>query len=229
MRGGVGHRAPPTNLPLAPAQYRLRSRLCNGRLYVGDIDSALTLGAGNHRPLFAFIRTRNPLGSEGHTSVAKRISKTNIQNEYPKRIQRRRGARFRLPCSDARLSNDIRELENSRIGVESLHTRLSKDTHHLIEDRRLQLMKPTPVLVKTACSALIDEASTLCHGEEWLRWRGSRDRSRNGRQCRDSQCHSFVLMETPRRSRHGVNGTKTGRTRRTCPASRSSTDERERG
>ena len=45
--------------------------------------------------------------------------------------------------------------------VISLHARLSKETQHLLDERRLRLMKPTAVLVNTARSGLVDEQALV--------------------------------------------------------------------
>jgi glyoxylate reductase len=43
--------------------------------------------------------------------------------------------------------------------VVSLHCPLTPETHHLLDTRRLQLMKPTAVLVNTARGACVDDAA----------------------------------------------------------------------
>lgn len=45
--------------------------------------------------------------------------------------------------------------------IVSLHSRLSETTHHLIDERRLRLMKPTAIFVNTARSGLVDEKALL--------------------------------------------------------------------
>jgi D-3-phosphoglycerate dehydrogenase len=45
--------------------------------------------------------------------------------------------------------------------VVSIHARLSAETHHLIGERQLRLMKPTAVLVNTARSGLVDEPALI--------------------------------------------------------------------
>jgi len=45
----------------------------------------------------------------------------------------------------------------------SLHTPLLKSTYHLIDKRRLELMKPTAYLINTARGAVIDEAALVEH------------------------------------------------------------------
>lgn len=43
----------------------------------------------------------------------------------------------------------------------SIHTAYSNETHHLIDDRRLDLMKPNAILINTARGACIDEAALV--------------------------------------------------------------------
>lgn len=45
--------------------------------------------------------------------------------------------------------------------VVSLHARLSAETRHLLDERKLRLMKPTAVLVNTARSGLVDEPALV--------------------------------------------------------------------
>ena len=45
--------------------------------------------------------------------------------------------------------------------VVSIHARLSAETHHLVGDKQLRLMKPTAVLVNTARSGLVDEPALV--------------------------------------------------------------------
>jgi len=49
----------------------------------------------------------------------------------------------------------------TRADFVSVHTPLTKDTRHLIDDRRLRLMKPTAVIVNTARGPVIDEAALV--------------------------------------------------------------------
>jgi D-3-phosphoglycerate dehydrogenase len=46
-----------------------------------------------------------------------------------------------------------------RSEVISIHARLTEESHHLIGERELRLMKPTAILVNTARSGLVDEAA----------------------------------------------------------------------
>jgi glyoxylate reductase len=51
----------------------------------------------------------------------------------------------------------------------SVHTPLTKDTRHLIDERRLRLMKPTSVIVNTARGPVIEEAALVkALREEWI-------------------------------------------------------------
>jgi len=47
--------------------------------------------------------------------------------------------------------------------VVSLHTPLTPDTHHLINARRLGLLKPTAILINTARGPIIDESALVEH------------------------------------------------------------------
>jgi glyoxylate reductase len=47
----------------------------------------------------------------------------------------------------------------ARADVVTLHVPLTPDTHHLVDGRRLALMKPTAVLVNTARGAVVDEVA----------------------------------------------------------------------
>jgi D-3-phosphoglycerate dehydrogenase len=48
----------------------------------------------------------------------------------------------------------------------SIHVPLNRDTRHLIDDRRLGLMKPTAVLINTARGAIIDEMALVAALQE---------------------------------------------------------------
>ena len=43
----------------------------------------------------------------------------------------------------------------------SIHTPLTKETHHLIGERELNLMKPTAILINTARGPIVDEKALL--------------------------------------------------------------------
>ena len=81
------------------------------------------------------------------------------------RLVRRRLTGFRAhvlvcdPAAVAEPGTEIVELENllRRSDVVSLHVPLTSATRHLIDRRRLALMRPEAVLVNTARGALIDE------------------------------------------------------------------------
>jgi hydroxypyruvate reductase 1 len=47
--------------------------------------------------------------------------------------------------------------------VVSLHCNLDKTTHHLMNKARLNMMKPTAVLVNAARGPVIDEAALVQH------------------------------------------------------------------
>ncbi len=49
----------------------------------------------------------------------------------------------------------------ARADFVSIHTPLTKETRHLIDERRLRLMKPTAVIVNTARGPVIDEAALV--------------------------------------------------------------------
>ena len=64
------------------------------------------------------------------------------------------GARIVLAGRDANLDALLPDAD-----VVSLHTPLTPETRHLIDARRLRLMKPTAVLVNTARGPVVDEAA----------------------------------------------------------------------
>lgn len=69
-----------------------------------------------------------------------------------------------LPESRAReLGVDLLPLDEllPRVDVVTLHLPLTPETRHLIDRRRLALMRPTAILVNTARGALVDEAALL--------------------------------------------------------------------
>lgn len=63
----------------------------------------------------------------------------------------------------ARLGYQLVELDEllRRADFVSLHAPLSPETHHLIDARRLSLMKPTAYLVNTARGALVDQPALI--------------------------------------------------------------------
>jgi glyoxylate reductase len=69
---------------------------------------------------------------------------------------------FRPPPEVERgLGAEFRELEDllAEADLVTLHTNLSPETHHLINEERLARMKPTAVLVNTSRGPVIDEAA----------------------------------------------------------------------
>ena len=64
------------------------------------------------------------------------------------------------------------ELEDllRRADVVSIHTALTPQTHHLLDDRRLRLMKPTAVVVNTARGAVVDTLALARALEEGRLW-----------------------------------------------------------
>ncbi|MDY7106471.1 MAG: D-glycerate dehydrogenase [Actinomycetota bacterium] len=64
----------------------------------------------------------------------------------------------RRPTGDASFVADLDELL-ARSDVVSLHVPLTPDTRHLIDGRRLGLLRPTAVLVNTSRGAVVDEAA----------------------------------------------------------------------
>ena len=64
------------------------------------------------------------------------------------------------------------ELEDllRRPDVVSIHTALTPQTHHLLDDRRLRLMKPTAVVVNTARGAVVDTLALARALEEGRLW-----------------------------------------------------------
>lgn len=64
----------------------------------------------------------------------------------------------RFPLEFAGKPADLDDLI-ARSDIVSLHLHLTKETHHLIDRRRLALMKPTALLINVARGALVDEAA----------------------------------------------------------------------
>ena len=64
------------------------------------------------------------------------------------------------------------ELEDllRRADVVSIHTALTPQTHHLLDDRRLRLMKPSAVVVNTARGAVVDTLALARALEEGRLW-----------------------------------------------------------
>jgi glyoxylate reductase len=74
-------------------------------------------------------------------------------------VARRRHVEFELsPLAAERV-----ELDEglARADFVSIHTPLTKETRHLIDERRLRLMKPTAVLVNTARGPVIEETALV--------------------------------------------------------------------
>lgn len=70
---------------------------------------------------------------------------------------------FYDPYQDSDYGTRVDSLEQlmATSDIVSLHSRLTKDTHHLIDRPMLELMKPNAVLINTARSGLVDEAALL--------------------------------------------------------------------
>ena len=85
------------------------------------------------------------------------------------RLVRRRLSGFRTqvlvcdPAGDVDADTELVSLDEllRRSDVVSLHVPLTSDTRHLIDRRRLALMRPEAVLVNTARGALVDEVALL--------------------------------------------------------------------
>ena len=72
-------------------------------------------------------------------------------------------SRTRRTDSDLEVAMEQTDLDDvcRRADYLSIHTAYSDDTHHLIDARRLALMKPTAVLINTARGACVDEAALV--------------------------------------------------------------------
>lgn len=90
------------------------------------------------------------------------------------------GLGFRVVCSSRSLVPGRRTPEGYDIlgyeellqasDVVSFHTALTPETHHLLDARRLELLRPSAVVVNTARGAVIDTvalARALCEGRLW--------------------------------------------------------------
>jgi glyoxylate reductase len=71
----------------------------------------------------------------------------------------------RSPTGEAGRVDDLDELFRSS-DVVTLHVPGGPDTHHLVDDRRLRLMRPTAVLVNTARGSVVDEEALAVALEE---------------------------------------------------------------
>ncbi len=114
---------------------------------------------------------RRPLEGLGHHAVprprrARRDARhRRLRPHRPRRRPARRRAsactccttRARLPTSPA--TSPTSTSCSPRADIVSLHMPGGADTHHLIDARRLALMKPTAVLVNTARGTVVDEVA----------------------------------------------------------------------
>ncbi len=79
--------------------------------------------------------------------------------------KRARGFNMRLLVNSLETEEEIRQLGGEKVGLDdllsesdfvSLHVPLTDETHHLISDRELALMKPTAILINTARGSVLD-------------------------------------------------------------------------
>ncbi len=88
--------------------------------------------------------------------VAKRLRGWSVHTIYYDVFRRSPAEEAELGISYTPLDELFRQSD-----VVTLHTPLTKETHHLVNAERLALMKPTAVLVNAARGGLVDEAALL--------------------------------------------------------------------
>jgi len=97
------------------------------------------------------------------TAVAKRAKGFNMKVIY--------WSRRRKPDLEKELGLEYRELDDllREADIVSINVALTKDTYHLMDERRLKLMKKTAILINTARGAVVDEKALYkALKEKWI-------------------------------------------------------------
>ncbi|MBO4364848.1 MAG: C-terminal binding protein [Eggerthellaceae bacterium] len=136
---------------------------------VNEIDADMRSGIWNYKP-------HRPLGQ-----VYGRTFGVVGMGEIGRAVARKAaGLGFRVICSSRSLvpgrrtpeGYDIYEIDDllARADVVSFHCALTSDTYHLLDARRIELMKPDAVVINTSRGAVVDTdalAVALCEGHLW--------------------------------------------------------------
>ncbi len=131
---------------------------------------AVRQGAWAESPDFSFtvapvnLLAQKTLGIVGFGAIGQRVAE--LARSFKMSVLVAQHARAAIPNSPGLSACVLDELFR-RSDIVSLHCPLTPETTHLIDARRLGLMKPTAVLVNTARGGLVDEAAlaeALCAG-----------------------------------------------------------------
>jgi D-3-phosphoglycerate dehydrogenase len=120
---------------------------------------------------WARVRDRRPAWMTLHRPTVQTLGLVGFGNIAQATARRAKEFGYRIIATDPYIPSEVFEQEGVNLvafedllresDVVSVHTFLSEETYHLIDERRLAAMKPTAWLVNTARGKLVDEEALI--------------------------------------------------------------------